>query len=137
MTVKTLQNRLRRLCHAAGETADQVGAAARVGAIKVGQTAENAMMYTRLRVHVVDLRNQVRDRLRAIGELVYATHTGNPSDSEEMQRLLREIDGLKRAIAEDEQTMANLRGIRLCPSCGTANPSEHTYCDQCGQPLRP
>ena len=136
MTANDLWTKVERWLQVTQETADQVGGAAWSGAVKAGRTAENAVMYTRLRLHTAELSGQVRDRLQAVGELVYATHTGNPSDSGELQRLLGEIDALRRAIRENERTMASLRGVLVCPACGAVSPADHAYCEQCGQALQ-
>ena len=135
MTVNMLKDQLQSLFHTTRRRAVQVGSAARAGAAKAGHTTESALAYTRLRVHAMELKGQVKDRLRNIGELVYATHTGTPADSEEMQHLLQEVDALKAAIARDEAKMAQLKGIRLCPDCGSPVSEGHAFCQECGRSL--
>ena len=135
MKVNELKKQVASLFHTTRRRAAEVGSAARAGAVKAGHTTESALAYTRLRVHAMELKGQVKDRLRNIGELVYATHTGTPADSEEMQHLLREVDALKAAIARAEAEMARLKGVRLCPGCGSPVSEGHAFCQECGRAL--
>jgi len=137
MEINDLRSKLDTVLRFTREKAGQAGQAAKAGAAKATQTADNIMTYTRLKNHIRELNNQIDERLKAIGEMVYATHSGNPGDTAEMERALVEIDGLKRALAEDEQSISALRNLRACPCCGTPNPAEHVYCEECGYPLWP
>lgn len=123
----------------AGQTAKtgavKAGQTARAGAVRAGQAAENVVAYTRLKIKIADLRAEKNTQLRKVGELVYATHRGNPTDSETMQQALQAVDELSDQITQKEQELAAIRGIAVCGVCGAANPVGHVYCTQCGQPL--
>lgn len=131
---------------AAKTGAAKAGQSARIGAAKAGQTAkasaakatqtaENVVTYTRLKIRIADLRGEMNTQLRKVGELVYATHRGNPTDSETMQQALQAVDELAEQIAQKERELAAIRGVVVCGVCGAANPAGHVYCTQCGQPL--
>ena len=115
--------------------AAKAGQTARAGAAKAGQAAENVVAYTRLKRKIADLRGERNAQLRTVGELVYATHRGNPTDSDCLQQALGAVDALSDQIAEKERELAAIRGIAVCGVCGAANPMDHVYCTQCGQPL--
>ena len=117
------------------KTASDVGAAAAAGAARASQTAENVVAYTKLRVSIADLKAEVTLQLRQIGEMVYATHTGDPTDSDTMQTALEAVDSLKEQIAQKERELQSIRGVTVCTACGAANPTGHVYCSSCGQPL--
>ena len=129
--IRTWNRWFQRTC----ETAAGVGAAARCGAAKAGKAAENALSYTRGRVAIADKRAEVNLQLRRIGEMVYATHTGDPTDSDTMQTALEAVDALKEQIAQKERELLSIRGVTVCTTCGAANPVGHVYCSNCGQPL--
>ena len=116
-------------------TALDLGDAAGRGAKAAGKTAETAARYAKLKLEEADLTAQVRRRLQRVGEMVYATHTGDPTDSEAMEAVLREIDGLRETLREKERQRLGLRGIRACGGCGARNDRENEYCTNCGRPL--
>ncbi len=125
------QGVVRRTC----ETAADVGAAAKAGAVKAGKAAENAVAYTKGKVAIADRRAEISLQLRRIGEMVYATHTGDPTDSDKMQAALERIDALKEEIREKERELQSIRGVVVCPGCGSANGVGHIYCSSCGRNL--
>ena len=129
------QDRWNRLWRRTRQTASDVGAVAAAGAAKAGQTAENVVAYTKIRVAIADLKAEVNLQLRQIGEMVYATHTGDPTDSDTMQTALEAVDALKEQIAQKERELQSIRGVTVCTACGCANPVDHVYCSNCGQPL--
>ena len=117
------------------KTAEDVGTIARAGAAKAVETAQNVAAYGRLKVAVAEQKAEVNRRLRAIGEMVYATHTGAPTDSDTMEEALLAIDELKSQIAAKEKEMQAIRGVRVCQTCGWANDAENAFCSNCGQPM--
>lgn len=117
--------------------AEDVGEAAWAGALKAGRGAENAVRYTRLKVRILDLRSQVNAQMRTIGELVYATHSGNPTPSATLQEALEAADRLNEEIEDCQRALAALRGVRLCGVCGAENDAGDAYCTRCGQSLDP
>ena len=84
---------------------------------------------------ISELEDEVALQMCAIGELVYATHRGNPSDSDEMQKILSYVDDLHDQIEGHEQQLKLLQGIYGCPICGENVTEDDVYCQKCGQPL--
>lgn len=62
-------------------------------------------------------RRQVNAALQELGELLYATHTGNPTDSEILLQKLQEVDALKAQIAGLEAQICREEAARTCPVC--------------------
>jgi len=135
MEKKQLKECLDNLCESTCKGAETVSAAVKAGAEKVEETAENVLAYTKAKLAVMELKSAVRTQLMQIGELVYATHTGDPTDSETMEEVLRRIDILKEEIRAKEWEMASIRGVRVCAGCGCASGLEHAYCSNCGKQL--
>ena len=52
----------------------------------------------KLNIRIVERKNCVKTKLQELGELLYATHTGTPTESEVLFAKMEEIDALK-AIA--------------------------------------
>ena len=88
------------LCRGACKVAGDVGQAALAGAARAGKAAGRAVDCARLRLRVLDLRAQFGAQLKAIGQLVYATHCGNPTDSATLQAALEEADRLEEELDE-------------------------------------
>ena len=73
--------------------------------------------------------------LREVGEMLYATHTGTPTDSEILQAKLEEIDGLKAQIAALEAQIGRERAAHTCATCGAVIHDGDTFCRECGGKL--
>lgn len=128
MYKKKWQNCLEEMCEATHKAME-------VGAEKISEATEQVMDYTKARVALLELNSALRTQLIKVGELVYATHSGDPTDSETLEEVLRRIDILKAEIREKEWEIASVRGSVSCPACGQSNSLEHAYCSNCGKPL--
>ena len=116
-------------------SAADVADAARTGMTIVSDKANHTIACTKLHRAINDLEEEIDLQLCDIGRLVYATHMGNPSDSEEIQKILDYVDGLYEEIAAHEQELDLLQGIRTCGVCGGENVPDNAYCQDCGQPF--
>ena len=101
----------------------------------LSEKATELLTLAGLRRAVDDLEDEILLQMCAIGELVYATHCGNPSDSDELQRILEYVDDLHDEIEGHEQQIKLIRGIRACPMCGGDISDSDVFCQECGQPL--
>ena len=119
----------------AREAAVDAAGLALAAAQAVGQKAGEAAGRARLRSEVKALEGEIRLQLQAVGELVYATHTGKPSDSEDMQEILEYIDGLYEQLEGRERALRELEGLARTCVCGAENPPETGFCRTCGRPL--
>ena len=108
---------------------------ARAGAEKAGQSAENVLTRIRLTRAVRDLEEEIALQMQAVGELIYATHRGTPSDSDDVQEILEYVDGLHEELDGHRRQLKILQGALLCEACGAENEGGNVYCHNCGQPL--
>lgn len=125
----------KKLLRRTKSTASDVAETARSGAAAVGQKAEDALVYAKLRRAVRDLEEEIALQMQAVGEMVYATHKGNPSDSEELQEILEYVDSLYEQIEGHQRQMKIMQGVLFCGACGAENAATNVYCQECGQPL--
>lgn len=128
---ETLEELWGQTCKAAMDA----GEAAKSGARKAGKAAEDTVQYARLKMEEADLTARVRRCLQRVGEMVYATHTGDPTDSGDMEEVLQEIDRLREELRRRERQRMVLRGRIPCAGCGAMNDAGSVYCTNCGQPL--
>ena len=124
--------KLRRRAEAAAFGAAE---AARAGAERAGQSAENAVTRVKLSRAIRDLQEEIQLQMQTVGELIYATHRGTPSDSDDVQEVLEYVDGLYEELAGHQRQLKLLQGDLLCAACGAENEGGHVYCHNCGQPL--
>ena len=118
-------------------SAADVTEVARASIATLGTKANDTIVSAKLHHAINDLEDEIDLQLCDIGRLVYATHIGNPSDSDEIRRILDYVDGLYEEIAAHEKELELLRGIRLCPVCSAENPAANVYCQDCGAPMSP
>lgn len=123
------------LLHRTKEKAANAAEAARTGAAIVGQKAEETLACAKLRASIRELKGEIDSQLKAAGELVYATHQGNPSDSDALQAILERLDALNRDLEDAQRELKILKGALYCDACGTENAATNVYCQECGQPL--
>ena len=116
-------------------TAVQVGDTAADAAYGVGKKTEELLSVAKLNIRIVDLKAEVNTSMREVGEMLYATHTGTPTDSDILQAKLEEIDGLKTQIAELEAQIGKEREAHTCATCGAATRDGDDFCRECGGKL--
>lgn len=103
----------------------------------MGKRATQWLSTGKLNIRVMDLKTQVDEKLREVGQMVYSTHTGSPTDSEFLLEKLREIDELNAQIRElsaEIQKAAEPDSV-ICPVCGTPAHKNDKFCRGCGAKL--
>lgn len=98
--------------------------------------AEKLADAVRLRYQAARVEGEMDGKLMEAGELVYATHSGNPTESEELLQKLQEIDELKARLAELNETLGRTpEEIPVCPACGEPVEEGDHFCRSCGEKL--
>ena len=115
------------------KTAVQVGGVASDAAYGAGKKAEELASCAKAKLKEMDTRAEVNLKLRELGELVYATHTGNPTDSEVLLAKLKEIDELKAQLPAEPEKPAE-EPEKTCSTCGAEVPEDSAFCGECGSP---
>ena len=113
-----------------------VGETVRAGVAKTGYAMKNAKAYTALKWDIMDLQTRRKRKLLLVGKLVYATHTGKPTDSDVLEKALLQVDALTKELREKEAELSRICGVRFCPGCGSTEELSHVYCSRCGRRLQ-
>ena len=131
-----MNEKVQELLENVQRTASCVSDMAVDAAYGVGKKAGELLSVAKLNIRLVDLRAEVNLQLREVGEMVYATHTGNPTESETLLAKLQEIDGLKAQIAAVEAEIGRQHtAAGECPVCGTEPREGDQFCRECGEKL--
>ena len=67
----------------------------------------------RLNRTIRDIQDEIDLEMQTIGELLYATHRGDPSDSDDIQKILEYVDSLYEELEGHRQQLEALEGRRL------------------------
>ena len=110
---------------AAYEAALQAGDLAADAVYGLRREVERQTAAMRGKRRAARLEQEVDGKLREVGQMIYATHTGHPTDSDVLEEKLREVDGLKAGLED-------LNGAAVCPLCGGAVRTGDRFCRACG-----
>ncbi|MBR2895538.1 MAG: hypothetical protein IKC03_07775 [Oscillospiraceae bacterium] len=91
------------------DSVSQITEAARDSVSVVSIKAEDVLTQSRLQREIADLKEEIDLQMQAVGELLYATHRGKPSNSEEMQKILDYLDSLYEQMEGHQEQLSFLR----------------------------
>lgn len=126
---------LRGLLTGIGEAALDAASALREGASAAGRRGEELLSRLRLEREIRDLREEINLQMRSVGEMMYASHRGDPADTGAVRTILEYVDGLHEELEAHRRELETLRGLVICSGCGEGNSSGSLYCQNCGKPL--
>lgn len=130
-----MNEKMQELLDSVQRTALQVGDAAADAAYGVGKKAGELLSVAKLRIRAATLESAVDEGLRGLGTMLYATHTGDPTDSEVLLAKLQEIDGLKAELREVNEGIGREQEAGTCATCGAAVREGDAFCRECGGKL--
>ena len=130
-----MNEKLQNLLELVQRTAWQAGDLAADAVYGAGQMADDLLSSAKLRVRAATVEGEIKGKLTEVGRMVYATHTGTPSDSEDIQEILEYTDGLYQQLAGRRRALRGLEGLARFCVCGEENPPENSFCRACGRPL--
>jgi len=129
------KERWKDLARRAREKVQTASDLAKTGAGLVEEKTEALRARSRLEKEIHDLQEEIDLQMQAIGEVMYASHRGRPSDSDCIQKILEYVDGLYEQMEAHRQELEASQGMLICAACGAANDQGYVYCHNCGQPL--
>lgn len=130
-----MDERVKELLDRVKATAVDLGEAAGTTARSAGKYAGQMVDVAKLNVRIFDLKNDVSDLLRQVGQAVYDTHHGKEPSEGALDELLTQLDEKNAAIDEVKERIAVLRNAKECPSCGNMCGRDDHFCKECGTQL--
>ena len=130
-----MNEKLYELLEAVQRTAIQAGETAADAAYGAGKKATELLSVAKLNIRVIERKRDVNTAMRELGEMLYATHTGMPTDSDTLLAKMQEIDAMKAEIAEMEAQIGKEAEPAVCETCGAVVQEEDAFCRECGGKL--
>lgn len=102
----------------------------KVTADKTGKLAKEA----KLRMKIADLKSQISEIYKEIGETVYQKHIreGEYDIEKDIEEKCTKIDVLSDEIESNLKQCLELKDKRQCPSCFTEIEKDVKFCPKCG-----
>ena len=130
-----MNEKLASLLESVQRTAIQASDVAADAAYGVGKKAGELLSIAKLNIRIMDRKAEVNNALKEVGEILYATHTGDPTDSDVLLAKLQESDALKAEIAELQAQIGKEEAAHTCPTCGAFVREGANFCGECGGSL--
>lgn len=130
-----MNEKLYELLDTVQRTAVQAGNVASDAAYGVSKKANELLAVAKLNIKIMELKGNVKTQMQELGELLYATHTGNPTDSDVLLEKLQGIDTLYAQIAECEEQIGKEAAVPACSTCGAVIREGAAFCGECGEKL--
>ena len=101
-----------------------------------GKSAESALSQAKLNLRIAELKGDVKELYRELGEMLYAAHaSGVSADYDAQLEKLRKLDEMKGEIAALEVQAGRAVTVHLCATCGAEVREGDAYCGECGSKL--
>ena len=128
-----MNEKLSALLDAARKAAAQATDTASTAAYLVEKKTESTLQGMRRSAQINEQYTRIDEELRNLGMMLYATHTGDPTDSDDLLQKLEEIDKLREELDRMEKEAG--KGPAPCSVCGAAPREGDTFCRECGAKL--
>jgi hypothetical protein len=114
------------------EVADKANCAAEYAGKKVGVAVD----VTKLKIKVLETKNEIEKTYVEIGKLSYGGVKKGVDNSEKIALRHEKLDSLFEALDSLNAEIASVRGKEVCTVCGKANADNASYCSGCGADLK-
>lgn len=114
---------------------NQLGKTVSTAAQETTEKAKNYAEIARLNSSVADIEKQLAVSYEELGRMYYDRYRDNCEA--EGQEKIEEITHLSQRVRELKDRVIQLKGLRLCPTCGAESTLSMAFCSSCGSKLPP
>lgn len=111
---------------------DELGETLTRTAKELGERAELIYGTQKLRNKISSERRIIDKTMADLGNILYKSYTSGAELDENQRRLCEQIDQHFEEIEKCKESMANLRGKKICPSCKETVDRSVAFCPHCG-----
>ncbi len=101
----------------------------------IANKAKDLAEITKLNAKVASEQDKLKEAYRTIGEKYYEAHAELPDP--EFVEYFEAITAAKEAIAAAKDEIAEIKGVKLCTTCGAEMSKEAMFCSSCGNKYEP
>lgn len=130
-----MDDRVSELLEQVRRTAASIGQSAGVYAQAAGKKAGQVADVAKLNLKIFDLKTEIDELLRKMGQMMYDTHKGKDVPQQVLTDILAQIDAKHEEIAQERARINTLRNSRPCPQCAASCAPEDKFCRACGADL--
>ena len=94
---------------------------------KAAKFSGDAIDYTKLRIKLFEIRDELDGKYAQVGKIVYE---GN--EDADVEKICDEITALREQEADIKEKMSVYQSKKTCPECGASVDSKSEYCSSCG-----
>lgn len=99
----------------------------------ISKKAKDAAEVMRLQNEIRANEAKIQEHYTEIGKRYYMEIKDAPA--EEYAYLVEGVRKLEERIADDQESLKKVKGMRICPECGAQIDGETSFCTSCGTKL--
>ena len=100
----------------------------------ISTKADSFLEGQKTRTKIATEQRMIDKSMNDMGNMVYKKYVDGEAIDEELTDLCEDITQRKITIAKYRETMAGMKGRKVCPACGASVPAQAAYCMYCGTP---
>lgn len=111
---------------------DGLGEAITKTARELGGRAETLYETQKMKNRISGEERQIQKIMAEIGKIIYRRYLDGTPLEDSQKMLCEQIDQRMEKIARYKESLAGVKGRKICPSCGSSVDGSASFCPHCG-----
>lgn len=111
---------------------DGLGEAITKTARELGGRAETFYETQKMKNRISGEERQIQKIMAEIGKIIYRRYLDGTPLEDSQKMLCEQIDQRMEKIARYKESLAGVKGRKICPSCGSSVDGSASFCPHCG-----
>ena len=111
---------------------DGLGEAITKTARELGGRAETLYETQKMKNRISGEERQIRKIMAELGRIIYRRYLDGTPLEDSQRVLCEQIDQRMEKIARYKESLAGVKGRKICPSCGSSVDGSASFCPHCG-----